>query len=126
LGFVLGVEFVALLPVDAGVEVAFADPLVPVAAGAPPELVALSLPEAALLAFETETAWWAALMSDWYWPRAPPFDDPPVLDEFPFRANVHSAKNTTVPTRRAINERDAGIASDIIGTTPRWHELPWT
>jgi hypothetical protein len=93
---------------------------------APPELVAFSLPERALLAFETPTAWRAAPMSDWYWPRAPCFDDPPELDEFPFSANIHSAKNTTVPISRAIKERDAGIARGIIGTSPRRHERPWT
>jgi hypothetical protein len=35
---------------------------------------------------------------------------------------MYNAKNATVPTRRAINERDAGIASLIIGSKTAGHE----
>lgn len=105
----------------------FEDLLVLAFAGAwdaPSELEAVpSFPAAALLAFDVATALWAAFMSDWYWP-SPPLDELPlpVFDEFPFRANTQSAKNTTVPTRRAINERDADIATGIIGTSFKLHE----
>jgi hypothetical protein len=47
----------------------------------------------------------------------------PLLDEPGLSANIHSAKNTTVPIRRAISERDAGIASPIIGRCERRHEI---
>jgi hypothetical protein len=41
-----------------------------------------------------------------------------LLDELGLSATIHTAKSTTVPARRAISERDAGIASPIIGTGP--------
>jgi hypothetical protein len=81
-----------------------------------------SLPDAALLAFEVPTAWCALLMSDWNCPRAG-LDVPlPPLFEPGLSAKSHSAKNATVPMSRAISEREAGIASLIIGSWPDWHE----
>jgi hypothetical protein len=43
-------------------------------------------------------------------------------EELGLSATSHSAKNATVPTSKAINERDAGIASLIIGSLARGHE----
>src|SRR5579862_83356 len=86
----------------------------------PPEVP--SLPEAALLAFEVATAWWALLMADWYWPRPCGLELPPLEDPLGLSATSHSAKNATVPTSKAINERDAGIARLIIGTASGRHE----
>jgi hypothetical protein len=94
-------------------------------AAAPPEVdAAFSFPDAALLALEVATAWCALLISDLKAPT--PWDEeeplPPPLEECGFSANIHSAKNTTVPIRRAISERDAGIANPIIGRGGLWHE----
>jgi hypothetical protein len=80
-----------------------------------------SLPEAALLAFEVVTAWCAEVIADWYRPRpCEPFL--PLPEPLGLSATSHSAKNATVPMRRTINERDAGIASLIIGSSSPSHE----
>jgi hypothetical protein len=47
---------------------------------------------------------------------------PLLLDELGLSATIHSAKNTTVPARSAISERDAGIARPIIGRELHRHE----
>src|SRR5947209_7952389 len=72
-----------------------------------------ALPDAALLALEVWTAVCALLIADWYRPTPCELE---LLLELPLSANVQSAKNATVPTRRAMSERDAGIASLLIGS----------
>jgi hypothetical protein len=96
---------------------------------APPDAAAVeelddvpSFPEAALLALAVVTAWWALLIADWNWPTPCELELLPLPEPPGFSATSHSAKNATVPTSKAINERDAGIASLIIGSSAGRHE----
>ena len=45
-----------------------------------------------------------------------------LLLEPPLSANMYSAKNATVPIRRAMSERDAGIARLLIGSKGGGHK----
>ena len=118
-GLAAGCELDEEVGLDAGV--------VECEALAPPEVAEAgalvpSFPEAASFAAEVLTAWWAWLIADWYWPS--PGELELLLLELPLSANMYSAKNATVPMRRAMSERDAGIASLIIGTRTAGHESP--
>jgi hypothetical protein len=112
-GFAGGVDRVA-----AGVAGAAGDADVAGEAGA---VELTTVPPCAMLALlEVPTACLAALIADWYWP-APwlaPECDPSGLSMV-----IHSAKNATVPTSRAINGLETLSISVYFGIQGRRHEV---